>query len=195
MSSLEESNTMTLDDSSELSKFDDESICCICSELYCKDLEDWIKCSCIGCLYCNPRNVTCSGRRRLRLKDIHSRSNTNRTGAEGVSFYFSRLLYCLNQMLAMVLLSQHRVSSFKTVRPRAPCSARCIGHAVRTWLLFAQSRLVLIKAGRMKLIQMIQRFSNANNVKTDYYVKKCSQFLFERHCYFLCTYCTVVDSD
>ena len=30
-------------------------------------------------------------------------------------------------------LSQHRVSSSKTVRPRAPCGARCIGHAVRTW--------------------------------------------------------------
>ena len=35
-------------------------------------------------------------------------------------------------MLAVVLLSQHRVSSSKTVRPRAPCGARCIGHAVRT---------------------------------------------------------------
>ena len=34
---------------------------------------------------------------------------------------------------AMMLLSQHRVSSSKTVRPRAPCGARCIGHAVRTW--------------------------------------------------------------
>ena len=36
-------------------------------------------------------------------------------------------------MLAMVLLSQHRVSSSKTVTPRAPCGARCIGHVVRTW--------------------------------------------------------------
>ena len=36
-------------------------------------------------------------------------------------------------MLAVVLLSMHRVSSSKTVRPRAPCGARCIGHAVRTW--------------------------------------------------------------
>ena len=36
-------------------------------------------------------------------------------------------------MLAVVLLSQHRVSSSKTVRPRAPCGARCIGHAVSTW--------------------------------------------------------------
>ena len=63
--------------------------------------------------------------RRRRLKDIHSRSDTNRTGAEGLSFYYPRLLYCLNQMLAVMSLSQHRVSSSKTVRPRAPCGARC----------------------------------------------------------------------
>ena len=43
------------------------------------------------------------------------------------------MLHCLNQMLAMMSLSQHRVSSSKTVRPRAPCGARCIGHAVSTW--------------------------------------------------------------
>ena len=71
--------------------------------------------------------------RRHRLKSIHSRLDTNRTGAEGLSFYYPRLLYCLNQMLAVVLLSQHRVSSSKTVRPRAPCGARCIGRAVSTW--------------------------------------------------------------
>ena len=47
--------------------------------------------------------------------------------------YDPRLLHCLNQMLAVVLLSQHRVSSSKTIRPRAPCGAQCIGHAVRTW--------------------------------------------------------------
>ena len=72
-------------------------------------------------------------RRRHRLKGIHSRSDTNRTGAEGLSFYYPRLLHCLNQMLAVVSLSQHRVLSSKTVRPRAPCGARCIGHAVSTW--------------------------------------------------------------
>ena len=63
---------------------------------------------------------------------IHFRSDTNRTGAEGLSFYYP-LLYCLDQMLAVMSLSQHRVSSFKTVRHRAPSGARCIGHAVRTW--------------------------------------------------------------
>ena len=72
-------------------------------------------------------------RRRRRLKGIHSRSDTNRTGGEGLSFYYPRLLYCLNQMLAVMILSQYRVSSSKTVRLRAPCGARCIGHAVSTW--------------------------------------------------------------
>ena len=71
--------------------------------------------------------------RRRRLKGIHYRSDTNSTGAQDLSFYYPRLLYCLNQMLAVVLLSQHRVLSSKTVRPRAPCGARCIGYAVRTW--------------------------------------------------------------
>ena len=64
-------------------------------------------------------------RRRRRLMGIHSRSDTNRTGAEGLSFYYPRLLHCLNQMLAVMSLSQHRVLSSKTVRPRAPCGARC----------------------------------------------------------------------
>ena len=72
-------------------------------------------------------------RRRRRLKGIHFRSDTNRTGAEGLSFYYPRLLHCLDQMLAVMSLSQHRVSSSKTVRPRAPCGARCIGHAISTW--------------------------------------------------------------
>ena len=66
-------------------------------------------------------------------KCIHSRSDTNRTGAEGLFFYYPRLLYCPDQVLAVMLLCQHRVSSSKIVRPRAPCSARCMGHAIRTW--------------------------------------------------------------
>ena len=72
-------------------------------------------------------------RRRRRLKGIHSRPDTNRPGAEGLSFYYPRLLHCLDQMLAVMSLSQHRVSSSKTVRPRAPCGARCIRHAVSIW--------------------------------------------------------------
>ena len=66
-------------------------------------------------------------------KGIHSRSNTNRTGTKSLSFYYPRLLYCQDQRLAVMLVSQHRVSSSKTVRPCAPCGARCMGHAIRTW--------------------------------------------------------------
>ena len=72
--------------------------------------------------------------RRRRLKGIHSRPDTNRNGAKGLSFYYPRLLHCLNQMLAVVLLSQHRVSSSKSA-PCGPCGARCIGHAVSTWFV------------------------------------------------------------
>ena len=71
--------------------------------------------------------------RRRRLKGIYSRPDINRTCPEGLSFYYPRLLHCLDQMLAVMQLSQHRVSSSKTARPRVPCGARCIGHAVSTW--------------------------------------------------------------
>ena len=71
----------------------------------------------------------CSAKHSLRNAGL----DKSRTGAEGLSFYYPRLLHCLNQMLAVMSLSQHRVSSSKTVRPRAPCGARCIGHAVSTW--------------------------------------------------------------
>ena len=40
-------------------------------------------------------------RRRRRLKGIHYRSDTNRTRAESLSFYYPRLLHCLDQMLAV----------------------------------------------------------------------------------------------
>ena len=36
-------------------------------------------------------------------------------------------------MPALMLLSQHRVSSSRIVRLRAPCGARCMGHTNRTW--------------------------------------------------------------
>ena len=46
----------------------------------------------------------------------------------GFILLLPQTVHCLNKMLAVMLLSQHRVSSFKTVRSRAPCGARCIGH-------------------------------------------------------------------
>ena len=50
-----------------------------------------------------------------------------------VFFFYPKLLYCLDQMLVVMLLSQDRVSLSKTVRPRAPCGARCMQHVIRTW--------------------------------------------------------------
>ena len=51
-----------------------------------------------------------------------------RMGTEGLSFYDPNVLCCLDQMLAVTELSQHLVSSSKTVRPIIPRGARCMGH-------------------------------------------------------------------
>ena len=56
-------------------------------------------------------------------KGIHFKSDTNRNWAKCLSFYHLRLLYCPDQMLAVLLLSQHQASSIKTIRPCAPCGA------------------------------------------------------------------------
>ena len=56
-----------------------------------------------------------------------------RTGAEDLSFYYTRLLYCPDQMLAVMLFSHYGVLSCKIVRPRSLCGARCMGHAIKTW--------------------------------------------------------------
>ena len=68
-----------------------------------------------------------------RLKRYPLQVRNKQDWGRGFILLLPRLLYCLDQMLAVMLLSQHRVSSSKTVRPLAPCSIRCIGHAVRTW--------------------------------------------------------------
>ena len=57
-------------------------------------------------------------------KGNHSGSVTIRTGAKGLSFYYPKMLCCLDRMLTMMMLDQHQVSSFKTVRPRTPWSTR-----------------------------------------------------------------------
>ena len=46
-------------------------------------------------------------------------------------------------MLAVMLLRQHQVSSSKTVRPRTPCGAQCMGHAIRTWSVVCSVALYL----------------------------------------------------
>ena len=54
-------------------------------------------------------------------------------GTEGLSFYYPNLLCCLDQMLAVIMLSQHLVSLSKTVRPIIPRGARCMGHVKIMW--------------------------------------------------------------
>ena len=54
--------------------------------------------------------------------------------------------YCPNEMLAVLLLSQHRVSSFKMVRPRAPCGARYMGTLLERGLPRRRTRN-LVKEG------------------------------------------------
>ena len=41
-------------------------------------------------------------------KGIHSRSDTNKTGAQGLSFNYPRQLNYPDQILAVMLLNQHR---------------------------------------------------------------------------------------
>ena len=52
---------------------------------------------------------------------------------EGLSFYHLNLMCCLDQMLAVIELSQNLVSSSKTVRPIIPRGARCVGHVKKMW--------------------------------------------------------------
>ena len=80
------------------------------------------------------KDFSICGRRRCRLKGMHPlQVRYKQDWGRRFILYYPRLLHCLNQMLAVVLLNQHRVSSSKTVRPRAPCGAQCIGHVVSTW--------------------------------------------------------------
>ena len=74
-------------------------------------------------------------------KGIRSRSDTNRTGPESLFFYYPKLLYCPNQMLAAMLLSPNRVSLFKTLRLRSLFGARCMGHAIKTWSAFCSKAM------------------------------------------------------
>ena len=92
-----------------------------------------ICCKYLGILIDNKLNFK-HHRRRRRLKGIYSLQVRHKQDwGRGLSFYYPRLLHYPIQILAVMLSSQHRVSSSKTVRPRAPCGARCIGYAVRTW--------------------------------------------------------------
>ena len=54
-------------------------------------------------------------------------------GTEGLSFYHPNLLCCPNQMLEVMELSQHLVSSSKTISPIILRDARSTGHVNKMW--------------------------------------------------------------
>ena len=67
-----------------------------------------------------------------RVSMIQVRHN-KKMGTEGLFFYHLNLLCYLDQMLAVIELSQHLVSSSKTVRPIIPRGARCVGYVKIMW--------------------------------------------------------------
>ena len=52
---------------------------------------------------------------------------------EDLFFYYFRLLFYPNQMLAAMVMSQHQFLSSKTVRPCAPRDVQCMRYVNRTW--------------------------------------------------------------
>ena len=79
----------------------------------------------------NKTGNRCRRRRRLKGYPLQVRHKQDR--GRRFILLLPQTAALLDQMLAVMSLSQHRVSSSKTVRPRAPCGARCIGHSVSTW--------------------------------------------------------------
>ena len=66
-------------------------------------------------------------------KGIDSKSDTSSTGAEGLCFHYSRLLYFPHQILAVMLLNQNRVLHPNRQTSCSICGARYMRHAIRTW--------------------------------------------------------------
>ena len=62
------------------------------------------------------------------MEVIHSSSATEQDWGRGFILLPPQAGVLADQMLAVIVLSQHRVSSSKTVSPRIPLGARCVGH-------------------------------------------------------------------
>ena len=78
--------------------------------------------------------LPCSANSRCRcLEEYLLQVRHKQDWGRDLSFYYPRILYCLDQMLAVMLLSQHRYLLSKTVRSCFPCGARSMGHGIRTW--------------------------------------------------------------
>ena len=67
-----------------------------------------------------------------RVSMIQVRHN-KKMGAQGLFLFHTSLLCCIDQMLAVIELSQHLVSLSKTVRPIISRGARCMGHVKIMW--------------------------------------------------------------
>ena len=65
-------------------------------------------------------------------KGIHSRSDTN-NWVRGFILLLPQTAVLPGSDAGSGVVKLASSFAFKTVRPRAPCGARCIGHAVRTW--------------------------------------------------------------
>ena len=77
-------------------------------------------------------NVNFSSSSYGRVSMIQVR-HKKRMGGEGLSFYHPNLLCCLDQMLAVMELSQHLASSSKTVKHIILRGARCVGEVKIMW--------------------------------------------------------------
>ena len=79
----------------------------------------------------------CSSKLRLR-KGHPIRARHKQDWGQGFIFLLPQaaVLDYPNQILAVVVLSQHRVLPYKTFRPHATCDVRCMGHIIRTWFAF-----------------------------------------------------------
>ena len=86
-----------------------------------------------------------------RLKEHPLGSITDRTVAEGMLFYYNPGCCLPDQMLAVVVLSQHRVSSSKNVAPRGPCGAQCMGNVIRTWFGICLEAPQFVEGARLDL--------------------------------------------
>ena len=103
---------------------------------------------------------------------IYSGSDTNRTRAKSLSFYYPRLLYCLDQMLAVVVLSQHWIWSFKTFRPRASVPSKTTILCEKKFVV-SINNLKLHQQSTKLMVPILHKFLTHQNVKHTKHTKSC----------------------
>ena len=93
-------------------------------------------CCCFLCL-----DIKDDRRRRRHSEEHPLQVRHKQDWAREFILLLPQALYCPDQMLAAMLLSQNRVSLFKTLRLCAPFGARCMGHAIKTWSAFCSEAM------------------------------------------------------